>query len=80
MLHHAAGIQCIQCSRLFLREDFSKHLPACKETVARISSLHAQQAIAPIRVNVVSAKIEQLSSMSEQLEPSADAAKYVYQL
>ena len=26
MLHHAAGIQCMQCYNLFTREDFSAHL------------------------------------------------------
>lgn len=48
MLHHAAGIQCIQCSQLFNREDFSTHLQKCKQALARVSTINAQQAIVPI--------------------------------
>ena len=41
MLHHAAGIQCLQCSQLFTREDFSMHLPRCKQTMVRMSTMQA---------------------------------------
>ena len=39
MLHHAAGIQCLQCSQIFTREDFSTHLPQCKQAIARVSTI-----------------------------------------
>ena len=53
MLHHAAGIQCLQCGQLFTRELFSNHLPDCRNQVVRISTINANRTILPIKISIV---------------------------
>jgi Zn finger protein HypA/HybF involved in hydrogenase expression len=56
ILHHAAGIQCLQCSKLFTREEFSLHLPNCKQNMMRQSTLIAAVAINPIKIRIAECK------------------------
>jgi hypothetical protein len=56
LIHHAAGIQCLQCQKLFTREEFSIHLPDCKKHMMRQSTLHAAIAINPFKIRITDCK------------------------
>ena len=78
-LHHAAGIQCLQCSQMYTREDFAAHLAHCKEKVARVSTLQAREAITPIKIKLVEATTRQVFSSGE-ICPEVEASKFVYKI
>ena len=42
--------------------------------------IQAQQAITPVKITILEAKIEPLSNIAEQIEPMAEAAKFIYLL
>ena len=78
MMHYAAGIQCLQCQQLYPREEFEQHLPECRNTVKRLSSLHAVSVSTPIKIRIV----EVVKKPSENLQISgneeASLDQYVY--
>lgn len=56
LLHHAAGIQCLQCHKMFTREEFSLHLPDCRQNMMRQSTLNAQIVINPVKIRITDCK------------------------
>lgn len=54
------------------------HLPRCKQTMVRMSTMQAQKVISPVKIILAEARYERLSELAERLEPMAEAACYVY--
>ena len=57
ILHHAAGIQCLQCQKLMTREEFSIHLPDCRQNMMRQSTIVAASVINPVKIRIVDCKL-----------------------
>ena len=75
MIHYAAGIQCIQCQQMYAREEFEQHLPECRNTVKRLSTLHAVTISTPIKFKIVSVKNDNEKSTQGT---EVDYSKIVY--
>ena len=58
MIHYAAGIQCIQCQQIYPREEFEQHLPECRNTVKRLSTIHAVTISTPVKIKIISVRCE----------------------
>ena len=69
MIHYAAGIQCIQCQQIYAREEFEQHLPECRNTVKRLSTMHAVTISTPIKIKILAvrngAEADQLAQAGE---------------
>ena len=69
MIHYAAGIQCIQCQQIYAREEFEQHLPECRNTVKRLSTMHAVTISTPIKIKILAvrngAEADQLTQAGE---------------
>lgn len=54
MVHYAIALQCKNCNKLYPKNNYSQHLPACNRENERVSTLNAHSNIFPLEVHILS--------------------------